>query len=174
METNQIKFNIILATDADSGIAKDHKIPWYYPEDLKHFNTTTTNHIIIMGRNTADELKKPLPYRQNIVITSNKSYRDGFIIVHSLDEALIKARQITINENTKIFICGGSTIYNQCLKSDMLEKIYYTHINKSYGCNIFVDPILNNPNMIYKIMKQSLIDGVELTYYEIELKYEML
>jgi hypothetical protein len=32
MEPN-IKFNIILATDKDYGLAKDHKIPWYYPED---------------------------------------------------------------------------------------------------------------------------------------------
>jgi len=159
-------FNIILATDKDYGIAKDHKIPWYYPEDLKHFNNITSGHIIIMGRNTADELKKPLPKRHNIVISSNKSYRDGFILVKSLDEAFQKANEI----NGEIFICGGTSIYNECLKSNMIKKIYYTHINKSYDCNIFVNPILNNPNMIYSITKQSTIDGVELTYYEIELK----
>ena len=166
MEPN-IKFNIILATDKDYGLAKDHKIPWYYPEDLKHFNTITSGHIIIMGRNTADELKKPLPNRHNIVISSNKSYRDGFILVNSFEEALEKANEI----KGEIFICGGSNIYNKCLKSNMIKKIYYTHINKSYNCNIFVDPILNNPNMNYSITKQSIIDGVELTYYEIILVF---
>ena len=112
MEPN-IKFNIILATDKDYGLAKDHKIPWYYPEDLKHFNTITSGHIIIMGRNTADELKKPLPNRKNIVISSNKSYRDGFILVNSFDEALEKANEI----KGEIFICGGSNIYNKTAQS---------------------------------------------------------
>ena len=165
MENNYIKFNIILATDKDYGLAKYHKIPWYYPEDLKHFNTITSGHIIIMGRNTADELKKPLPNRHNIVISSNKSYRDGFILVNSFEDALEKANEI----KGEIFICGGSNIYNKCLQSNMIKKIYYTHINKSYNCNIFVNPILNNSNMNYTITKQSIIDGVELTYYEIIL-----
>ena len=161
-----MSFNIILATDKDYGIAKDHQIPWYYPEDLKHFNNITSGHIIIMGRNTADELKRPLPRRHNIVISSNKSYRDGFILVKNLEEAFQKANEI----KGEIFICGGTSIYNECLKSNMIKKIYYTHINKSYDCNIFVNPILNNQNMNYSITKQSIIDGVELTYYEIELK----
>ena len=161
-----MSFNIILATDKNYGIAKDHKIPWYYPEDLKHFNNITSGHIIIIGRNTADELKKPLPKRHNIVISSNKSYREGFILVNSLKEAFEKANKI----KGEIFICGGTSIYNECLKSNMIKKIYYTHINKSYDCNIFVNPILNHPNMNYSITKQSIIDGVELTYYEIEFK----
>jgi dihydrofolate reductase len=170
-----MSFNIILATDKDYGIAKDHKIPWYYPEDLKHFNSITSGHIIIMGRNTADELKKALPNRINIVITSLESYgRDRFITVASLDAALRVANEIRLAEGKEIFICGGRSIYNECFKSDKIKKIYYTHINKSYGCNIFVNCILNNPNMMYSIIKKSLIDEVELTYYEIESKYEML
>jgi dihydrofolate reductase len=156
---------IIAATTSNGIIGVNGKLPFSYPEDLKHFNTITSGHIIIMGRNTADELKKPLSNRYNIVISSNKLYRDGFILVNSLEEALQKANEI----KGEIFICGGSTIYNKCLQSNMIKKIYYTHINKSYDCNIFVDPILNNPNMNYSITKQSIIEGVELTYYEIIL-----
>jgi len=165
-----MSFNIILATDKNYGIAKDHKIPWYFSEDLKHFNSTTKNHIIIMGRYTADELEKALPNRINIVITSSESYnRDGFISVGSLEAALRVANDIRLTDGKEIFICGGRNIYNECLKSNKIKKIYYTHINKSFDCDICVDSILDNPKMNYTIVRKSIVDDVELTYYEIEL-----
>ena len=52
----------------------------------------------------------------------------------------------------EIFIVGGSRLYNEALKSDKLDKIYYTHINQSFECDNFVDPILNRENMNYKII----------------------
>ena len=63
---------IIVAYDEDRAIAKDGKIPWHIPEDLKHFKETTLNRAIIMGRKTWDSLPlkfRPLPNRMNIVLT---------------------------------------------------------------------------------------------------------
>ena len=62
---------LILAQDQENGIAKDGKIPWYIPQDLKFFKKITSGHTIIMGRNTWNSLPvRPLPKRNNLVLTS--------------------------------------------------------------------------------------------------------
>jgi dihydrofolate reductase len=60
---------IIAAIAKNNVIGKDNKIPWYIKEDFLHFKKLTTNHPIIMGKNTFLSLpKKPLPKRTNIVL----------------------------------------------------------------------------------------------------------
>ena len=126
-----MKFNIILITDSDYGISKYNKMPWYFSEDLKHFNNITLNNICIMGSKTAKDLGKPLYNRDNIVISSNddcanlSTDTNDFIIVRNIDDALKKADQLS-TPFKEIFIIGGSRLYNETLKSDKLDKIYYT------------------------------------------------
>jgi dihydrofolate reductase len=63
-------FSTVVAIDINKGIAKDGKIPWHYPEDLKFFKELTTGHVVIMGRKTYESIGHPLPNRINIVISS--------------------------------------------------------------------------------------------------------
>ena len=47
-----MNFNIIVAVDNKNGIGYNNTIPWYEPDDLKHFSKTTKgnlNNAIIMG-----------------------------------------------------------------------------------------------------------------------------
>ena len=160
-----MKFNIILITDADYGISKYNKIPWHFTEDLKFFSKTTKNNICIMGSTTAKDLGKPLRDRINIVISSNndcKEINNDFIIVRSFEEAIKHANTLT-ETNKEIFIIGGSRLYNEALKSDKLNKIYYTHINQSFGCDNFVDPILNKEDFTYEIIDKIQIEKTEVT-----------
>jgi dihydrofolate reductase len=170
-----MKFNIILATDADYGISKYNKIPWHIPEDLKFFSKITRNNICIMGSTTAKDLGKPLRDRINIVISSNDDCKDlgksdpnynnnDFIIARNFEDAIK-----LINLDKEIFVIGGSRLYNEALKSDKLNKIYYTHINQSCGCDNFVDPILNKEGFSYEI-----IDKIEKEYVELVNKVDML
>ncbi|CAI8038326.1 Dihydrofolate reductase [Geodia barretti] len=58
----------------DGVIGLGGTLPWHYSADLKRFKRVTLNSTIIMGRKTWDSLPiQPLPERQNIVITRNKS-----------------------------------------------------------------------------------------------------
>ena len=177
-----MKFNIILITDSNYGISKYNKMPWHFPEDLKHFNNITLNNICIMGSTTAKDLGKPLYKRDNIVISSNddcanlSTDTDDFMIVRNLEMAFKKAKEI-IFFNKEIFIVGGSRLYNEALKLDNLDKIYYTHINKLYDCDNFVEPLLNRDDMTYEILNKikvpnkstvntmDNIGDVELTFY---------
>jgi dihydrofolate reductase len=106
---------VIIAAIARNGIigaTVDGKatMPWRLPEDLKHFKALTLGHPIIMGRKTWESLGRPLPERQNIVITRSSTYvADGATVVGSLDAA------IAVCEKATAFVIGGGEIYTQAL-----------------------------------------------------------
>ena len=69
-----MKLNVIVAFELGKrGIGIKNTIPWNLPEDLKNFSKVTKgqgNNAIIMGRKTWESLpKKPLPGRQNIILS---------------------------------------------------------------------------------------------------------
>ncbi len=138
-------FDVIVATDINYGISKNNKIPWYIPEDLKHFSSITTNHILIMGSNTALDLKKPLKNRINIVISNNeekisKLKEADFIIKNNLEDALKYAEEIQDKViGQRIFIVGGRDIFNKCIKSELCDTVYHTYIDYDYQCDNFLD-----------------------------------
>jgi dihydrofolate reductase len=137
-----------------------------------------------MGSTTAKDLGKPLINRINIVISSNDECNNlwnddnKFIVVRNLEDAIKEASKY----DKEIFIVGGSRLYNEVLESAILDKIYYTHINKSYGCDNFVNPILDRDDMSYEIIDTlkydrvgienpyEILRNVELTFYVITKK----
>lgn len=127
-DTNfMMKLSIIVAVAGEKRvIGKKGGLPWYIPEELKRFKEITTGHPIIMGRRTYESIGKALPGRTNIVITARPSYSAaGCVIVHSLAEALQKARSKEGSEET--FIIGGGEIYKQALPK--ADKLYLTKID---------------------------------------------
>ena len=57
------------------GSLEENQIPWHLPDDLKRFKKITMGHPIVMGRKTFESIGKPLPGRENIVLTKNKKRR---------------------------------------------------------------------------------------------------
>jgi dihydrofolate reductase len=117
--------SLIVAVSRNGIIGNKGSLPWHLPEDLKHFKALTMGKPIIMGRKTWDSLqKRPLPGRTNIVITRNKMYHaDGATIVHSLENALSKARA----ENAvEIMVIGGEAIFAVALP--VATRVYLTAI----------------------------------------------
>lgn len=120
------KISIIVAiAGKQRTIGKKGGLPWYIPEELKKFKEITTGHPIIMGRKTYESIGRALPDRTNIVITSAPNYTAlGCIVVHSLTEALQKARGKRGSE--EVFIIGGGEIYKQALSK--ADKLYLTKV----------------------------------------------
>jgi dihydrofolate reductase len=119
-------------------IGGDNDLPWYLPEDLKHFKKITLGKTVLMGRKSFDSivkrLGKPLPERKNIVITRQKDYKapEGVIIFNSLDEALKSS-------SDDIYIIGGAEIFKLALP--FAEKIYITHVQGNYPGDAFFPEI---------------------------------
>jgi dihydrofolate reductase len=62
-------FKAIAAMSLNRVIGAGNKIPWHLPEDFKWFKKMTTGNVVLMGRKTFESLGKPLPNRQNLILT---------------------------------------------------------------------------------------------------------
>ena len=137
--TNMQNLSVILACNFNGGIGYKNEIPWNIPEEMKKFRdiTTSTHHpdkknAVIMGRKTWSSLKKSLPNRLNVVITSHRDFKstdNETIVSNSIKDAITVCRQN--HDIEKIFIIGGSGIYNEVIKNCALynvEKIYLSVI----------------------------------------------
>ena len=103
----------IVAVAQDWGIGKDGGLLARNKEDMKFFRSMTVGNVVIMGRKTLESFPggKPLPDRENIVITREKEYfREGVHVVHSIVEAEQLANRIADGEKD-IFVIGGEEIY---------------------------------------------------------------
>lgn len=104
---------ILIAALANSGvIGYNNKIPWYLPEDLKHFKEKTLYHAVVMGRKTYESIgQKPLPQRRNIVVTRQTQWQSpGVEVVHDIPAALL-----LLQGEPTLYILGGSSIYEASL-----------------------------------------------------------
>src|SRR5690625_244630 len=91
MTMNTPALRLVVAYAQNRCIGRDNALPWHLPGDLAHFKQTTLGHPIVMGRKTWESIGRPLPGRQNLVITRNPDYQaDGALLCHSLEEAIAR------------------------------------------------------------------------------------
>jgi dihydrofolate reductase len=102
----------LIVAVADSGtIGRDNSLPWHLPDDLKRFKRLTMGKPMIMGRKTFESIGKPLPGRQNIVVTRDANYRrDGITVVHDVPAAIRAAGDVP-----EIMVIGGAELFRACL-----------------------------------------------------------
>jgi dihydrofolate reductase len=116
---------IVVATDRNGLIGKDGGLPWRLPGDLKRFRALTTGYPVIMGRATWDSIGKPLPGRDNIVVSRTLGALDGAHVVASPSDALDLAATLTADREPaqrRAMVIGGATIYRALLRTA-------THLN---------------------------------------------
>jgi dihydrofolate reductase len=120
-----MKISIIVATSQNLAIGNNGKLPWHLADDLKHFKQTTLKKPIIMGRKTFESIGRPLPQRQNIVISRTTTEIAGCQVFSSLEHA-ISAAIAAVNTANEIMIIGGSEIYKSALP--IANRIYLTKV----------------------------------------------
>lgn len=118
--------NIVVGYDKLRAIGKDGELPWAgeLPADMAYFRKITAGGTVIMGRKTFESLPekfRPLPGRQNIVLSLGEVAGKGFQIARSLDEAYGLA------ERNETYVIGGGRVYEQALPT--IDRIYATEID---------------------------------------------
>lgn len=103
---------MIAAVTSNGVIGLDDKLPFDYPEDMKHFRNKTKDSIVIMGRHTYQGIGRPLPKRRNIVISKIAKglgvlKEEGIEIASSLDHAM----EMTGGDARDVWIIGGARVY---------------------------------------------------------------
>jgi dihydrofolate reductase len=138
------KIAVIVAVAEDNVIGSGNSIPWYCPEDLQYFKRTTLGSPVLMGRKTYQSLKiKPLPGRQNIIVTRDPELTcEGCDVVTSVESGV---RLVSAEE--KLFIIGGADIYRQSLS--LAEELYITYVDvKIEGDRFFPEIDMSEWNLV--------------------------
>lgn len=121
-----MKIVLIAACGHEGAIGAGGKLPWHYPCDLKRFKALTMGKVCLMGRKTAESLPKALPGRVNVVLTSDRAWeRDGFIPVHSFDDAI---DSVVLAGCEELWVLGGQSLYERFLA--VADVVYLTLIDE--------------------------------------------
>lgn len=151
---------LVVCTDANNGIGKDGKLPWYYPEELEHFKDLTNGGTVVMGRTTYESIGKPLKGRRNIVLTSNPdSINSKEVITYLSINEFLRHEDM---DDKEIFVIGGQSVYSQFLH--LADAICVSIIMKEHESDASF-PILN-PNEWETNMSYDIIPG-EISFYQL-------
>ena len=110
----------IVAMAENRVIGQGGTIPWHLPEDFKFFKATTLGHTIHMGRKTYDSIGKPLPGRENIVLSRTMPETSGVTVIRSLDDLKVPT------DGKDLFVIGGEEIYRLLLPR--IQELYVTKV----------------------------------------------
>jgi dihydrofolate reductase len=117
---------VIAAVAANGTIGAGGTLPWRLSDDLRHFRALTTGHAVVMGRRTWQSLGRPLPDRQNLVVSRDGSFHaPGAEVARSLDEALALVRL-----PLPAFCIGGAQLY--ALVLPRADVLYLTEIGRDF------------------------------------------
>lgn len=142
---------------ADRAIGIRQSIPWRLPEDMKLFKSLTMGHPILMGRKTWESLGRPLPGRQNIVLTRDTSFTaEGATVIHSVDE--LAGLELMDRE---VMVIGGAQIYAHLLPK--MQKLYVSEVQGEYAADTWF------PEFAHHFLRSTPVeqfDGFRLVLYE--------
>ncbi|MFZ0434357.1 MAG: dihydrofolate reductase [Chthoniobacterales bacterium] len=116
----------IVAMAENRVIGNAGTIPWHLPEDFKFFKATTMGHAILMGRKTFESIGKPLPGRENIVLSRTMPDTPGATVIRSIDE--LKEPEFT-QGGRDLFVIGGEEIYRLLLPR--VQELYVTKVPRT-------------------------------------------
>lgn len=127
----KLSYTGIVAMDEEQAIGLRNGIPWRLPEDLKLFKSLTMGHPILMGRKTWESLGRPLPGRQNIVLTRDETYRaEEALIIHNVAEL-----EHTELQDTEVMVIGGAQIYQELLPR--MSKLYVSEVHGKHEADTY-------------------------------------
>ncbi|MEX0330854.1 MAG: dihydrofolate reductase [Puniceicoccaceae bacterium] len=122
----------IAAMSENRVIGADNKIPWHLPEDFKWVKACTQGKAIAMGRKTFESMGRPLPNRENIVISRSVTEIPGCVVLPSLQA--LEAYET----DREIWIFGGAQIYAAAL--ERIGELYLTVVKGTYEGDAFFPP----------------------------------
>ena len=127
--------SIIVAASTNNVIGVQGELPWKISDDLKRFKQLTMGKPIVMGRLTWESIGRPLPGRQNIVITRQPDFSaEGCDVVASPVAALDIA-----GNAEEVMIIGGGQIYDLFLPK--AGRLYVTRVHTEIEGDAFFPAI---------------------------------
>ncbi|TCT08345.1 dihydrofolate reductase [Tepidamorphus gemmatus] len=122
------RLSLIAAVAGNGVIGRNNELPWRLPSDLKHFKAVTMGRPVIMGRKTFESIGRPLPGRDNIVVTRSETFDVAQVhAARSLDEAERLAANFARRRGVdEIFVIGGGQLYAEAI--GRARRLYITEV----------------------------------------------
>ncbi len=161
--------NMIVAVDANWAIGNKNNLLVRIPADHKMFREETTGKVVVLGRKTLETFPggQPLPNRENIILSANRSYEvKGAKVVHDIEELLTALKDY---DDKDIYIIGGASVYK--LMMPYVDTIHVTKIDHEYEADAYFPDLDSDPE--WKITAES----DEQVYFDITytfVKYERI
>ena len=154
----------IVAVDRNLAIGKNGKLPWHYSADMKFFKETTIGNTVVMGRRTWLTLKKPLPDRQNIVLSHDQNLaNESLIVMSDVESVLDFARQ----QEGHLFVMGGAKVYESFLPH--IQRWIVTEVPLAVeGADTFMPSNFLDGFDLYEL--RQLDEGLRVKFYERKLQ----
>lgn len=157
---------LIVAVYDDWGIGRDGTQPIALKADRKFFRETTKGCLMIAGRRTVEDFpgKKPLPGRENVLLTRHGGDFPGFTLCKSVEEAVKLADQAE-----RAMVIGGGSVYRQLLP--YCDKAYVTKLKTKVPCDTFFPDLDENPDWILsQVLGEGEEDGIAYIFCLYERK----
>lgn len=124
---------IVIGAVSRNGVyGEGNKIPWHSKDDFKQFKEKTTGHTVVMGRGTWESLPpkfRPLPDRDNVVITNTPGYiPEGATVSRSIEQAVADA------PTEKVFCIGGVSIWYHAMH--FADEAWVSVLKKEYPISV--------------------------------------
>lgn len=127
---------LILVMDNDCAIGRNGGLLTRLPDDMKRFRELTQGSVVIMGRKTYESFpKRPLPNRENLVLSRSAKEIDGAEVFPSVESVLERVK----NCDKPVFVIGGAEIYKQL--APHCDEALITRVYESFGGDTFFEDI---------------------------------
>jgi dihydrofolate reductase len=140
------KVILISAVARNRVIGVQNDLPWSISEDMQFFVESTRGHSIVMGRETFESVgSRPLPKRQNIVISSKLEGTEQFDVARTIDEVY------ELVQNETLFVCGGSGVYSAFLQD--ADELWLTEIDQDFEGDTFF-PVFDQSQYVRTVYRE--------------------
>ena len=147
---------LIVAVYDDWGIGAEGTQPITLSADRKFFRETTRGAMVIVGRRTVADFpgQKPLPGRENVILTRKGGEVPGFTVCSSVEDAVKLASSVE-----RAMVIGGGSIYQQLLPfcdTAYITKVHTTPVSDTFFPNLDSDPAWN----LTQVLQQGEENGI--------------
>ena len=132
---------IVAVAKRNNGIGANNDLLWRLPGDMAFFKQQTMGFPVVTGRKNYESIPekfRPLPGRQNIVVTRQDLTFEGADVAHSLEEGIAMAK--TYNQE-QVFVIGGGQIYKEALDKNLLTHMIITWVDGDFEADTFFPKI---------------------------------
>ena len=182
-EAAKVQVKLMVAVCQGNGIGRDNQLPWRIKTELAQFAKMTKSTIdfskknaVVMGRKTWESLParvRPLKNRINIVLSRQPqsliSDHEDVFVCHNYDEALSRVDDMK-DKIESCWIIGGTSVYQEAMNHQRLDKLYITRILKDYDCDTFFPAV---DTYRWSLTSDKMVPGDVQTEDGIQFKYEV-